>query len=239
MKNWFLEQGLPLYAEMFLLVTGLFALWMTSRSYKRLIHEADSMGTSEHRLMKYIRIKVTSHFKIGMRPDDVRALVGRYIKKHRIGPFALESWRRLPYLCVTAMSAVGGMAFIYRWTNGATAYAMGSLLAMTCLGIVVLMGMLLFTDAKGKETLLMYTIADYVANYLNHKLAFEYKEQAGNVSPEQYKRVLQEVAATGTGRHKERRAKYYYEDYAKDMQNSRNDAMDARIVEDVLKEFLY
>ena len=239
MKNWFLEQGLPLYVEMFLLITGLFALWMTSRSYKRLIHEADSMGTSEHRLMKYIRVKVTSCFKIGMRPDDVRALVGRYIKKHRIGPIALESWRRLPYLCVTAMIVVGGMAFLYRWTNGETVYMLGSILAIACIEIFTLFGMMQFTDAKGKEALLVYTVSDYIANYLNHKLAFEYKAQAGNVSPDQYKRVLQEVAATSTGRRKERRPKYYYEDYAQDMQAVHNDAVDARIVEDVLKEFLY
>ena len=133
MKNWFLEQGLPLYMEMILLAAGLFALWMTSRSYKRLIREADSMGTSEHRLMKYIRIKVTSYFKIGMRPDDVGALVGRYIKKHRIGPFSLESWRRLPYLCMTAIICIGGISFIFQWTRLESVQGMGSLLVIALL----------------------------------------------------------------------------------------------------------
>ena len=238
MKNWFLEQGLPLYVELFFFAAGLFALWMTSRNYKRLIHEADSMGTSDHRLMKYIRIKVTSYFKIGMRPDDVRALAGRYIKKHRIGLLSMESWHHLPYLCMTGIAVVGGVSLIYQWTIGSTIDKIGSLLAVSCVGIVTLLGVMKFIDAKGKESLLLYTISDYVANYLNHKLAFEYKDQAGNVSPDQYKRALSEVAATTAGRRKERRAKYYYEDYAQDMQATHNDAVDARIVEDVLKEFL-
>lgn len=254
MKNWFLEQGLPLYAEIFLFAAGLFALWITSRNYKRLIHEADSMGTSEHRLMKYIRVKVTSCFKIGMRPDDLQSLVGRYIKKHRLGLFSLETWSRLPYLCMTGILAVGGGHMMYRWMedignsmlSGAESYmtsSIGVYLTASTFGIAVfesmiLFGLVQFENFKEKEKMLMYTISDYVGNYLNHKLAYEYKDQAGNVAPEQYKRMLQEVAASGVARRREKRPKYYYDEYEQGMQSSRNDEVDARIVEDVLKEFL-
>lgn len=59
MKDWFLSQGLSLYVEIVLLMAGLVTLWITGRNYKRLIREADSMGTSEHRLVKHIKLKVT------------------------------------------------------------------------------------------------------------------------------------------------------------------------------------
>ena len=66
MRNWFLGQGIPMYAETVLLAAGLFTLWMTGRIYKRLIREADLMGTSNQRLIKYIKLKVTSYYKIGI-----------------------------------------------------------------------------------------------------------------------------------------------------------------------------
>lgn len=238
MRNWFLGQGIPMYAETILLVAGLFTLWMTGRIYKRLIREADLMGTSNQRLIKYIKLKVTSYYKIGMHPEDTQALIGRYIKKYRVGPFSLQSWSRLPYLLMTAMLAVGGGNLMYRWTRGEELYQMSVIFGMSVLGIVVLGGLLMFMDFKGRETLLVHSISDYVDNYLSNKLAQDYKAQTGKVSPEQYKRALQEIAATGTGRRKERNSQYYYEGYEDSDLNRKNDEVDAKIVEDVLKEFL-
>lgn len=238
MRNWFLGQGIPMYAEAILLAAGLFTLWMTGRIYKRLIREADLMGTSNQRLIKYIKLKVTSYYKIGMHPEDTRALIGRYIKKYRVGPFSLQSWSRLPYLLMTAMLAVGGGSLMYRWTRGEALYRMSVIFGMSVLGIVVLGGLLMFMDFNGKEALLADSISDYVDNYLGNKLSQDYKAQAGKVSPEQYKRALQEIAASGTGRRRERGSQYFYEGYEDGDLNRKNDAVDAKIVEDVLKEFL-
>ena len=62
MRNWILGQGIPMYAEAILLAAGLFTLWMTGRIYKRLIREADLMGTSNQRLIKYIKLKVSGGY---------------------------------------------------------------------------------------------------------------------------------------------------------------------------------
>lgn len=239
MRNWFLGQGIPMYAEAILLAAGLFTLWMTGRIYKRLIREADLMGTSNQRLIKYIKLKVTSYYKIGMRPEDTQALIGRYIKKFRIGPFSLQSWSRLPYLIMTAMLAVGGGNLMYRWTRGEELYRISIIFGVSVMGTVILGGLFIFMDFRAKETLLTNSISDYVDNYLSNKLAQDYKDQAGQVAPEQYKRALQEIAATGTGRRKERNSQYYYDGFnEEDDLNRKNDAVDAKIVEDVLKEFL-
>lgn len=238
MKNWFLGQGIPLYAETVLLIAGLLALWMTGRIYKRLIREADLMGTSNQRLIKYIKLKVTSYYKVGMHPEDTRALIGRYIKKYRTGPFSLQSWNHLPYLVMTAMVAVGGGNLLYRWTRGEALYQISLIFGLSLLGTVILSGIMLFMDFSAKEQLLVHCISDYVDNYLGNKLAQEYKEQIGKVSPEQYKRALQEIAASDTGRRKERNGQYYYDGYMDRASGSRDDEVDAKIVEDVLKEFL-
>lgn len=238
MKDWFLGQGVPLYAEAVLFIAGLFTLWMTGRIYRRLIREADLMGTSNQKLIKYIKLKITSYFKIGMHPEDTKALTGRYIKKYRVGPFSLQGWSRLPYLLMTAMLAVGGGHFMYRWTSGQGLYQMGAVLGVSIIGTIVLAGLMLFMDFKGKEQLLVNCITDYVENYLNNKLAQDYKNQAGKVSPEQYKRALQEIAATGTGRRREKSSPYYYDEFGDNMTSRKNDEVDAQIVEDVLKEFL-
>lgn len=235
MRSWFFGQGIPMYAETILFAAGLFTLWMTGRIYKRLIREADLMGTSNQRLIKYIKLKVTSYYKIGMQPADTQALIGRYIKKYRVGIFSLQTWRRLPYLMMTAMLAVGGGNLLYRWTRGETLYQVSLIFGIALLGSVILGGFMLFSDFETKERLLTESISDYVDNYLSNKLAQDYREQAGRVSPEQYKRALQEIAAADAGRRKGRNHQYYYEGYSEDGQN---DEVDAKIVEDVLKEFL-
>lgn len=238
MKNWFLGQGIPMYAETVLLIAGLLTLWMTGRIYKRLIREADLMGTSNQRLIKYIKLKVTSYYKIGMHPEDTQALIGRYIKKYRTGLFSMQGWSRLPYLIMTAMLAVGGGNLLYRWTRGEALYQISMIFGISLLGIVVLGGLMLFMDFPAKERLLVHCISDYVDNYLGNKLAQDYKGQAGKISPEQYKRALQEIAASDTGRRKERSSQYYYDGYMDKVSDGRDDEVDAKIVEDVLKEFL-
>ncbi|MDD3222400.1 MAG: hypothetical protein EOM34_03000 [Clostridia bacterium] len=240
MRSWFLGQGIPMYVETVLFVAGLFTLWMTGRIYKRLIREADLMGTSNHRLIKYIKLKVTSYYKVGMRPEDTEALIGRYIKKFRVGPFSLQGWSRLPYLIMTTMLAVGGGNLLYRWTGGAPLYQMSLIFGLSLMGTAVLGGVLLFMDFTGREELLIDCISDYVDNYLSNKLYQDYKGQTGTVSPDQYKRALQEVAAAGTGRRKERERNrpYYYDGYGGGDAHGRDDEVDAKIVEDVLKEFL-
>ena len=239
MRNWFLGQGIPMYAEAILLAAGLFTLWMTGRIYKRLIREADMMGTSNQRLIKYNKLKVTSYYKIGMRPEDTQALIGRYIKKFRVGPFSLQSWSRLPYLIMTGMLAIGGGNLMYRWTRGEELYRISVIFGVSVVGTVILGGLLMFMDFRAKETMLTNSISDYVDNYLSNKLAQDYKGQAGKVAPEQYKRALQEIAATGTGRRKERNSQYYYDGFSEESDlNRKDDAVDAKIVEDVLKEFL-
>ena len=68
MRNWFLGQGIPMYAEAILLAAGLFTLWMTGRIYKRLIREADQLLQNWYAPGGYTGIDRTLHKKIPRRP---------------------------------------------------------------------------------------------------------------------------------------------------------------------------
>ena len=109
---------------------------------------------------------------------------------------------------------------------------------MAVLGVVVISGCMLFMDFVSKEKFLMYSIMDYVDNYFSNKLAQDYKDKEGQIPPEQDKRALQEVAAAGGTRRKKRSSQYYYNSYPESEPDYQNDDVDAKIVEDVLKEFL-
>ncbi len=139
---------------------------------------------------------------------------------------------------MTGMLAVGGGNLLYRWTRGETVYQIGLIFGISLLGTILLGGILMFMDFPAKEQLLIHSISDYVDNYLGNKLAQDYKGQEGKVSPEQYKRALQEIAVSDTGRRKERSSRDYYDSYGDRDSGGRDDAVDAKIVEDVLKEFL-
>lgn len=237
MRNWFVEQGIPIYVMTAVFVMGIFTLWMSDRIYKRLIKEADLMGTSEHRLIKYIKLKVQSYFKIGMRPEDTRSLARRYILKYKTGPFTLRTWRRLPGLMGGAILAGGACVTLHRYVSGESFAQSATILAAACIGAVILYSLTLFVDFSAKEVLLESTVSDYVENFLKNKLEADFKGQAP-LPPEQYKRALSEAAASRTKERRKRPDPYHYERYMPPEGMEERDEVDARIVEDVLKEFL-
>ena len=237
MRNWFIGQGIPIYVMTAVLVMGIFTLWMSDRIYKRLIKEADLMGTSNHRLIKYIKLKIQSYFKIGMRPEDTQSLARRYIMKYKTGPFSTQTWRRLPGLMEAVLLLEGACVMLYRYTAGQSLAEASMIMAAAIIGAALIHSLAWFVDFSSKEVLLESTISDYVENFLMNKLEADFKDQ-NPVPPEQYKRALSEVAATQTKERRKRQNTYHYDRYVPPEGLEEGDEVDAKIVEDVLKEFL-
>lgn len=238
MKEFLVGQSLFFYVETVLMLTGLFTLWISNMVYKRLIQETESMGTSEHKLVKYIKLKITSYFKLGMCPQNSQALMGRYIKKYRVGLWTLHSWVRFSQFAKGLMISVAFGVIMYQWRMNIETRDILEILMLTALEVSIVQCATVLSNFHDKEQLMMESMSDYVDNFLKNKLALEYKDQIGKVSPEQYKRALQEIAATETRGRKNSKEAYYYPEFDGTSFYSKRDEVDAKIVEDVLKEFL-
>ena len=71
---------------------GLSASVIPAVSYRKMIKEADLMGTSNHKLIKYIKLKFSSYFKLGMIPENTGALVNKYVDKYKINSMSIHRW---------------------------------------------------------------------------------------------------------------------------------------------------
>ena len=77
MREWMMEQGMIFYFFCAVGVMGAAAAALANRTYKRLIKEADGMENSQHRLIKYIKLKYSSYYTLGMKANDEQAMVRR------------------------------------------------------------------------------------------------------------------------------------------------------------------
>ena len=113
MKEWMIQQGVIMYILAGCLVVGLVSAMIANHGYKRLIREADMMGNSDNRLLKYIKLKFSSYYKLNMRPQDSRALTRHYLHKYKIGFWSAATWRNIPVNDVSLRSGFWSLAYIY------------------------------------------------------------------------------------------------------------------------------
>ena len=172
-----------------------------------------------------------------MRPEDTQSLARRYIMKYKTGPFSTQTWRRLPGLMEAVLLLEGACVMLYRYTAGQSLAEASMIMAAAIIGAALIHSLAWFVDFSSKEVLLESTISDYVENFLMNKLEADFKDQ-NPVPPEQYKRALSEVAATQTKERRKRQNTYHYDRYMPPEGLEEGDEVDAKIVEDVLKEFL-
>ncbi len=241
MKEWVVSLGVFAYIEAGIFFIGIISLLMTISTYRKLIKEAELMGTSNHSLIKYIRLKVGSYYKIGMEPENTEALVEHYLYKYKVGFLSLGGCMRVIHLMSVLSLVAGIIQSLYSYGQGKSLYYVFSVMTLGIVVSLILLGIAYFCNNDEKKKYLKADILDYVDNYLKNRLI----EEKGDVVPqnrESYKRALQEaVAAAPGGTRRSGRTRPFYDDemeYSASLRRKSSDEIDAKVVEDVLKEFL-
>lgn len=260
MRNWIVGQGWGLYLMLGMTIVGVIGSILCRVFYGRLAREAQLCGTSDYPLLHYIRQKYTSYYKLGMRPSDAGAIVRRYLSLHKVGPLTLNAWRYVRVLMTAGILLNGLIVGIYRYQ---AAFEPGPSLVYMGTSLVLALGLWivgLVFGVKNQYRVTVNAVCDYLDNYLKSKLDGEYGYGHEVENPDNYEKALSETAAARTGSAGGARAAGAGREYGRSAGNSgeygrgrrlggRNmgrsmttdgssDAVDAKIVEDVLKEFL-
>lgn len=186
-------------------------------------------------MLHYIRQKYSSYYKLGMRPGNAEALVKRYLALHRVGPLALYSWNEAGNFMMGAVMLTGLIRGIYRFQ---TTMQTGPALMDIGIGLVLALGLRLTGKIFSVERLQVITlnaICDYLENYLKSKLDGEYGYGPQTETPDHYARALKETAASRT---KPGLRPTTVRRMPAERSETVDSTVDAKIVEDVLKEFL-
>ena len=237
MRNWFVEQGAFMYVLLGLLVLGIVCSVIPAISYRRMIKEADLMGTSNHKLIKYIKLKFSSYFKLGMIPENTDALVNKYVDRYKIGPMSIHRWEQTGRILGIVTLIVGLFVSAYKYSTTSEIIPSITTLSLTVSAVLLLAVVRQWQNFRKKRSHLVWDIEDYLDNYLKNKLNSDESFAKEAVDPEYYGEALSEIAATNS-RKRKKKASLYDTSFMDQEKDGDRDEIDAKIVEDVLREFL-
>lgn len=243
MRQWIIQQGTVFYVMSAVTLLGIIMTAIANGVYKRLVREADDVENSSNRLVKYIKLKYSSYYKIGLKPNDMKAMVHKYFQKYRLGPLSLKLWSKTGILAAGIVGITAMVYMLLEFNGGARISDMYVMLTEAVLGIFILSLQYALYSFGAKQEAFCWAMYDYLANFLKNKiengktvLAEEEKIEAESRHERKHDRSFrgdEQVAATSAPYSKsvERSGK-------KDRRSYDEDEIDAKIVEDILREFL-
>ena len=156
---------------------GVVSKVVVGRTLRKLVAAAESMGKSNHPLMRLVRAKFEHTCMISEKVENVGVFVDKYLYEYRIGGVRLHAWRRLQMAGAGLCMILGGVGAIisYRIKGATEQTAMigGTGVAMAL--IVFLVHML--TDEEYRLEAVRNYMVDYLENIYQHRYEKTYKKE--------------------------------------------------------------
>ena len=156
---------------------GVVSKVVVGRTLRKLVAAAESMGKSNHPLMRLVRGKFEHTCMISEKVENVGVFVDKYLYEYRVGGVRLHAWRRLQMAGAGLCLILGGVGAIisYRIKGATEQTAMigGTGVAMAL--IVFLVHML--TDEEYRLEAVRNYMVDYLENIYQHRYEKTYKKE--------------------------------------------------------------
>ena len=156
---------------------GVVSKVVVGRTLRKLVAAAESMGKSNHPLMRLVRAKFEHTCLISEKVENVGVFVDKYLYEYRVGGVRLHAWRRLQMAGAGLCLILGGVGAIisYRIKGATEQTAMigGTGVAMAL--IVFLVHML--TDEEYRLEAVRNYMVDYLENIYQHRYEKTYKKE--------------------------------------------------------------
>lgn len=156
---------------------GVVSKVVVGRTLRKLVAAAESMGKSNHPLMRFVRAKFEHTCMISEKVENVGVFVDKYLYEYRVGGVRLHAWRRLQMAGAGLCLILGGVGAIisYRIKGATEQTAMigGTGVAMAL--IVFLVHML--TDEEYRLEAVRNYMVDYLENIYQHRYEKTYKKE--------------------------------------------------------------
>lgn len=170
MRDWIIGQGFIVYVFAGCLAVGVLSAFIANHGYKKLIKESEIMGNTQNRLLKYIKLKFGSYYKLNMRPQDTRALAKHYMYKYKIGFMNVLSWIKLSKLSVGIMGIAAVICLLWMQTRETTAAQMVSMIGCAVIASAIVYIQHRLYDFTEKQSMLEWYLMDYLENFLKNKI---------------------------------------------------------------------
>ena len=156
---------------------GVVSKVVVGRTLRKLVAAAESMGKSNHPLMRLVRAKFEHTCMISEKVENVGVFVDKYLYEYRVGGVRLHAWRRLQMagagLCL--ILGVVGAIISYRIKGATEQTAMigGTGVALALIVFLVHMQ----TDEEYRLEAVRNYMVDYLENIYQHRYEKTYKKE--------------------------------------------------------------
>lgn len=156
---------------------GVVSKVVVGRTLRKLVAAAESMGKSNHPLMRLVRAKFEHTCMISEKVENVGVFVDKYLYEYRIGGVRLHAWRRLQMAGAGLCLILGGVGAIisYRIKGAIEQTAMIGGTGVALALIVFLVHML--TDEEYRLEAVRNYMVDYLENIYQHRYEKTYKKE--------------------------------------------------------------
>ena len=156
---------------------GVVSKVVVGRTLRKLVAAAESMGKSNHPLMRLVRAKFEHTCMISEKVENVGGFVDKYLYEYRIGGVRLHAWRRLQMAGAGLCLILGGVGAIisYRIKGATEQTAMIGGTGVALALIVFLVHML--TDEEYRLEAVRNYMVDYLENIYQHRYEKTYKKE--------------------------------------------------------------
>ena len=156
---------------------GVVSKVVVGRTLRKLVAAAESMGKSNHPLMRLVRAKFEHTCMISEKVENVGVFVDKYLYEYRVGGVRLHAWRRLQMAGAGLCLILGGVGAIisYRIKGAIEQTAMIGGTGVALALIVFLVHML--TDEEYRLEAVRNYMVDYLENIYQHRYEKTYKKE--------------------------------------------------------------
>ena len=156
---------------------GVVSKVVVGRTLRKLVAAAESMGKSNHPLMRLVRAKFEHTCMISEKVENVGVFVDKYLYEYRVGGVRLHAWRRLQMAGAGLCLILGGVGAIisYRIKGATEQTAMIGGTGVALALIVFLIHML--TDEEYRLEAVRNYMVDYLENIYQHRYEKTYKKE--------------------------------------------------------------
>ena len=156
---------------------GVVSKVVVGRTLRKLVAAAESMGKSNHPLMRLVRAKFEHTCMISEKVENVGVFVDKYLYEYRVGGVRLHAWRRLQMAGAGLCLILGGVGAIisYRIKGATEETAMIGGTGVALALIVFLVHML--TDEEYRLEAVRNYMVDYLENIYQHRYEKTYKKE--------------------------------------------------------------
>ena len=173
MLHTILEEHYLLYAILATGLIGLLSRMVLSRTIRRLLREAESMGNTSHDLLLLIRRKYEAVVMVNRSVKNTEVFVERYLRRYQIGGMTLKRIGSITYemmLCSMILGCIGGVGGYF---DGMELRQIILYPAASVLVVMLLLFCEAFLELDGRMEQLKLIIIDYLDNAMEPRLRLQ------------------------------------------------------------------